>query len=116
MRESLKNQDGIRGTFSGTVARFGTKSAYRGAPIPTVLLQDVKDASGKVVTDHLWMTVGLQIQRLSLQIGEKVFFDARVTQYEKGYKGYREDVYDAPIEVDYRLSNPTKVRKVVEHA
>lgn len=111
MREALKEQEGIRGTFRGTVARFGTKSAYRGAPLPTLMLSDVKDATGKVVTDHLWLTIGVQIKRLDLQIGDTVVFDARVTQYEKGYKGYREDVYDAPIELDYRLSNPTKVRK-----
>jgi hypothetical protein len=29
--------------------------------------------------------------------------------YEKGYKGYREDVYDAPVKTDYKLERPTKV-------
>lgn len=112
MRELLKEQEGVRGTFSGIVDRFGTKPAYRGPAIPTLMLKDVKDSAGKVVTDHLWMTQGKQIQSLALQIGDEIMFDARVTEYEKGYKGYREDVYDAPIEIDYRLSNPTKVRKV----
>lgn len=114
MREALRDQEGVRGTFSGTVARFGTKSAYRGAPIPTLMLRDVKDASGKAVCDHLWMTQGKQLKALNLQIDDEVVFDARVTQYEKGYRGYREDVYDAPIGVDYRLSNPTKVRRKTE--
>jgi|SRR5579862_1443914 len=114
MREVLKEQEGIRSTFRGTVARFGTKPAYRGYPIPTVMLSDVKDKTGKVVADHIWFVIGVQMQRLNLQVGDEVIFDARVTEYEKGYKGYREDVYDAPIEVDYRLSNPTKVRKVTE--
>ena len=38
-------------------------------------------------------------------------FHARVTCYEKGYKGYREDVYK-PMKIDYRLSNPTKISKI----
>lgn len=111
MRVRLKEQEGIRGTFSGTVARFGTKPAYRGPAIPTVMLKDVKDKVGKIVTDHLWMVQGKQLLALHLQLGDEVVFDARVTEYEKGYKGYREDVYDAPLETDYRLSHPTKVRK-----
>ena len=31
--------------------------------------------------------------------------------YEKGYKGYRDDVYK-PIELDYKLSHPTKIEKI----
>ena len=112
MREALQHIEGVRSTFRGTVDRFGTKPAYRGAAIPTIMLRDVTDKTGKVVTDHLWMVVGKQLQALHLQIGEVVEFDARVTEYEKGYKGHRDDVYDAPIETDYRLSNPTKVHRV----
>lgn len=37
---------------------------------------------------------------------------ARVSIYEKGYKGYRNDVFDRPIEKDYRLSRPTKIKKI----
>ncbi len=40
-----------------------------------------------------------------------ISFHARVTCYEKGYKGYREDVYK-PMKIDYRLSNPTKMSKI----
>lgn len=111
MREGLQAQEGIRATFRGTVARFGTKTAYRGPDIPTVMFKDVTDKSGTVVTDHIWFILGKQMARLNLQEGDMVEFDARVTEYVKGYKGYREDVYKA-LEVDYRLSNPTKVRKV----
>lgn len=114
MREALQQIEGVRSTFRGIVDRYGTKPAYRGPAIPTLMLRDVTDKTGKVVTDHLWMVVGKQLQALQLQIGEVVEFDARVTEYEKGYKGYREDVYDAPIEIDYRLSNPTRVHRVNE--
>ena len=35
--------------------------------------------------------------------------DACVTAYMKGYKGRRDDVFEAPIERDYQLSRPTKI-------
>lgn len=113
MREQLKALEGVRGTFTGTVARFGTKKAYRGYPIPTIMLSEVRDAGGKIVTDHLWFKVGKQMEALELKTGEVVVFDARVTQYEAGYRGRREDVYDAPLRTDYRLSNPTKIHRQI---
>lgn len=42
-------------------------------------------------------------------IGGIVEFDVRVTTYEKGYKGYRDDVYDAAVKTDYKLKRSTKV-------
>jgi hypothetical protein len=111
MRKLMQAREGERGAFSGKVERFGTKTAYRGPDIPTVLLVDVRDASGALMTDHLWMTAGKQIAALSLTEGDTVEFEARITSYEKGYFGYREDVYKS-AETDYRLSNPTKVRKI----
>ena len=51
-----------------------------------------------------------------MQRRDVIAFQARVTAYEKGYKGYRKDVYK-PIEIDYRLSNPTKLpRSLVQAA
>jgi hypothetical protein len=34
-------------------------------------------------------------------------FDARATDYIKGYQGHRE-VYDAPVSRDWKLERPTK--------
>jgi len=111
MRKLLKQQEGRRGEFRGNVAQFGTKSAFRGPDLLTMMLKDVKDETGQIVTDHLWMTVGKQLSQLSVQVGEEIVFVARVTRYEKGYKGFREDVFAAPPSTDYRLSYPTKVRR-----
>ena len=111
MRKELKKQLGQRGCYSAVVSKFGSKKNWHGFPEPTVMLANVRDADGKIVCDHLWLKVGKRIESLSLNIGDVVTFEARVTEYEKGYKGYREDVY-APIETDYRLSNPTKLKVV----
>lgn len=112
MREELKSREGKRGKFSGTVARFGQKAAYKGAPIVTVLLRDVRDEQGTQVTDHLWFTVRKQLRELGLAPGDKVEFMARVMPYLKGYRGRREDD-DLPAPgIDYGLRNPTQIKKV----
>jgi len=112
MREQLKERNGRRGKFSGTVDRFGSKKAYKGPPIPTVCLVDIQDESGKQVADHVWMTIGKQLSELKLNQGDKIQFVARVLPYTKGYKG-RRDLDDAPlVSIDYRLSHGTQFRKL----
>lgn len=107
MRKKLQAINGQRMRFTAVIERFGEKSAFRGYPIPTVLLKHVKIiATGVEVADHLWFTKGKSWA--ACVVGDTVEFDARVTTYLKGYKGYREDVYDAPIEMDYKLERPTR--------
>jgi len=110
MRQELEKRDGERTTFHGTFARFGSKRGWKG-DLPTVLFQDIRTPTGEPICDHLWMNLTKGIAALDLQIGDVVQFDARVQEYEKGYKG-RRDVYDAPISIDYKLSHPTRLVKV----
>jgi hypothetical protein len=112
MRKELARKEGSRETFTGAFVRFGFKSAYRGRDKPTLLLRDVKQADGKIVTDHLWFNLTKEFERAGLSEDDVVQFDARVKRYEKGYKGWRDDVYDRPISTDYKLSHPTKVKVV----
>ena len=110
MREELKKINGKRLRFTAVVERFGQKSAFRGNPIPTVLLKEVRIVgTDDIVTDHLWFTKGKSWD--DTFVGGVVEFDARVGVYEKGYKGYRDDV-DNPVHSDYRLERPTKVTVV----
>ena len=114
MREQLAKLHGARRRFQGIFVRFGTKSGYKG-PLTTILLKDVVDvASSKLVSDHLWFTMGKQFEGLDLKEGDVVRFNARVTEYEKGYKGRQdEDAYNyKPIQRDYRLSFPTQFIKM----
>src|SRR5258706_13691649 len=57
MRKELQQINGIRHRFIATFVRFGSKAAYKGPPIKTLLFSDVKDKGGKVYTDHLWFTI-----------------------------------------------------------
>lgn len=111
MRSVLKKYLGLRFKVYAEVDKFGQKSAYRGLPKTTILLKDIKDENGVTLTDHLWLTVGKRIDKHSLTPGDLIEFDGRVTEYVKGYQGSRWGVY-APIEKDYRLSNPTRIRKI----
>lgn len=88
MRKNLKKigtQE--RHTFTGTFVRYGSKSGYKGI-IETLLLKDIKNANDKLVADHLWFTKTKGFAQYDLKEGDVLQFDARVSKYIKGYKGY----------------------------
>lgn len=116
MREALAPHHLRRLTFTGTFVRVGTKPGWKGKVVQTLLLRDIKDDAGNVLTDHLWFNLTREFATLDLQEGDEVKFDARVTRYLKGYRGRREDelAFDKPPTWDYRLSHPTHVRKLTE--
>lgn len=105
-----------RRRFIGIVSRFGFKTVYGGHVRPTVLLKDVRLAEegihGTVLTDHLWFEKGVQCEELGCGEGDLIAFDARVSDYIKGYRGWRDDVYGKPVRRDYRLGRPTKFAKL----
>ena len=83
-----------RHVFTATFIRFGFRDGYKG-PVKTILLQDVL-LDGKVVTDHLWFDLTKGFKNADLLPGDVVEFCARVSIYEKGYKGYRNNVFGRP--------------------
>jgi hypothetical protein len=106
-RQELQKRDGTRFRCRAVVARFGTKAAFKGPPIPTILLREVVDAdTGTLLTDHLWFTCGKW--SATLVAGDIFEFEARAADYIKGYQGRRDDVY-APVGRDWKLQRPTKV-------
>ncbi len=54
MRELLKNLDGRRITVTAKVERFGSKTAFKGPPLKTILLTDLRGTANEVLADHLW--------------------------------------------------------------
>lgn len=114
MRKELGKLANKRIKVFAEVDRFGKKHAYRGYNKDTVCLINVKDEYGNELCDHLWLVIGKQLKDLNINTGDKISFEARSKSYWKGYKGHREDV-DRPIVKDYKLSNPTKFVKIVNH-
>ena len=112
MRKKLGELNNQRLRFKAKFIRFGFKNAYRGPDLVTLLLEDVSLFDDKeILSSHLWMNETKEIKSLNLQPGDYISFDARVTKYEKGYRGRREDVFKNPS-WDYRLSYPTKIRRI----
>lgn len=105
MREKLANVEGLRTEWTATFKRYGTKPAYKGPPLKTVLLVEIKDAAGAQVADHLWMNYTNEFRELHLEPGEEIRFCARVAPYLKGY-GAPEDKA-----LDFKLSRPTNIRR-----
>lgn len=92
-RKELGKRDGKRFRCRAVVERFGSKAAYRGPPIQTILLRNVVDANtGASLAEHLWFTSGKWSRGLA--VGDVFEFEARAAEYVKGYQGRRE-VYDA---------------------
>lgn len=111
MRNKLKAMTSAeRHTFVATVGRYGWKNGWKG-PIRTILLKNVI-TNGEVVCDHLWFTMSKGFENARLMEGDVIQFKARVGTYLKGYKGWRNDVFDKPIERDWKLQYPTDIKKV----
>lgn len=110
-RKELKSASEQRMSFIATFGRYGRKRGYGGREEKTLLLLDVLFADGRPACDHIWFTCGKSWDEASCDPGDTVTFDARVKRYEKGYAGYRDDIYK-PISTDYKLSHPTKIQKV----
>lgn len=105
IREELGKLYNKRIKVKAKVGRYGQKSAYKGGRKRTILFENVKHAkTGKILTDHIWFTVGKRIKERELIPGDRVSFHARVRGYTKGY---RKDQFD------YKLAYPTKF-KVLE--
>lgn len=112
MRKELKKINEERRTFTGMFERFGIKNGFKG-PEKTILLISIKDSENKIVAEHLWFNYTKGFQKLGeLKEGDVIKFNARVKKYEKGYKGYRDDVLYSPIKTDYKLSHPSKITKL----
>ena len=113
MRKDLKkigSQE--RHTYTGVFVRYGFKNGYKG-PIETLLLKDIKDSAGNIISDHLWFNKTKGFAKYDLKKGDVLKFDARVSSYQKGYKGYDEWTrIERPVETDYKLSYPTKIELV----
>lgn len=107
MRVELKKIENRRDKFHGVFEKYGSKSNWKGYQETTVLMKDIKDTNGKIVSDHLWFNLTKGFEKLGqINSGDVIYFEARVKPYTKGYVNYRKGIDDRVT--DYRLSHPTK--------
>lgn len=111
MRKVLQNINEKRTTFIGKFKRYGTKTNWNGFPEKTILLINITDKNGKFMTDHIWFSLTNGFEKLGeLKEGDAIQFDARIKEYVKGY--VRESEFIDERELDYKLNNPTKIKKL----
>jgi len=111
MRINLQGCVGRRMTFTGLFWQYGAFCNRRGAG-RTILLRAVRDLNGKEFADHVWInyTAGFDIIG-EFQRGDLVQFEATVSEYVRGYLGEKiEDRLKHPLQIDYRLKYPRKVK------
>jgi hypothetical protein len=110
MRRKLADEEGKRKKFKAVFDRVGKKVNYKGYSEETILLKKIIDLeSQRVVADHVWFNYTRGFIKASLKPQDEVEFEARVTEYRKGYvnRNYKIDKSTK----DFKLSNPTKIKK-----
>lgn len=110
MRKELAAQAGERKKFKATFSRIGKKTNFKGYREDTILLNDVREAeTDKFVADHLWFSYTQGFEKVILTAGTVLEFEARVKKYSKGYVN---KALHLNQRTDYKLSHPTKIKKL----
>lgn len=110
MRKALAAQAGARKKFRAIFSRIGKKTNFKGYSEETILLKDVREAdTNQPVADHLWFNYTQGFEKLLLTEGMILEFEARVKKYSKGYVN---KALHLNQRTDYKLSRPTKIKKV----
>jgi hypothetical protein len=105
--------EGQRLTVTGTVLRLSTRRDWAGIRIPTVMLGQVKDTNGQLLTDHVWLPVGKRLALAELHLGDIVQFSARVLPYRRGLA--RTPGEPLRFSEDSKLGYVTGVQVLVRH-
>lgn len=111
MRTEMKELYEKRMKFTAVFKRFGSKINWHGYPEETILLTNVTDMNENQITDHIWFSYTKGFQKIGeLKEGDKIEFFARVRNYVKGYVRHSDYIDNRTI--DYKLNNPTKIRRI----
>ena len=116
-RQEMQQFEEQRFRVRGIFERYGRKSGWKGREERTLLLRSVVKVNDETaLCDHLWFNLTKGFAALgNLAEGDIIELDARVKMYWKGYFGRRDDIdlmLDKPPTISYKLSHPTKIRKV----
>jgi hypothetical protein len=111
MRKRLAASEGERKKFRGTFSRVGKKINYQGYSEDTILLNNIIDAeTSTVVADHIWFSFTKGFEKIKLEEGSMLEFEARIKEYSKGYVNKQYGINNR--KKDYKLSHPTKIKLI----
>lgn len=86
MRNTLMNYVGTENKFEGVIQRWGSYYEQNsGKVIATVVIEDVRDSEGTFITNHAWLKVNKSLLKIrkDSNVGDKIRFEAYVTDYSK---------------------------------
>lgn len=111
MRKKLAEEVGARKKVIGVFAHYGKKVNYKGYSEETVLVEQIVDAeTNQVMCDHLWFSLTKGFEKLKLTKGDVLQFDARIKEYQKGYKNRAYKINNTSK--DFKLSHPANISLV----
>ena len=108
MRAKLAQEKDVRKKFYATFSRLGKKANYKGYSEDTILLVNVTDAETQErLADHVWFSYTKGFEKIKLDEGTVIEFEARIKQYQKGYVNPKLGMKKRTV--DFKLSHPTKI-------
>jgi hypothetical protein len=110
-RKALGASEGETCQYTGEFVRTDSRQDYISG-VHTILLKDITDETGQIVTDHQWFNMAKGFEQADLKLGDLVEFRATVKKYIKGYESKWENILYKPTKADYVLSRPTNIRKL----
>jgi len=107
------NLQGLNGKDVDMTAQFcGFFSCRRnGRMFRSALLHSVRNASGRMLTDHVWVRKPWAFEIAGVEEGGCIAFTGSIQEYVKGFHG--EDVeqrIENPPQIDYGVANPRDVK------
>lgn len=104
MRNELKNYVNKDNTFSAVVVRIGTrKSRKTGKLLATMLVRQLKDVQGNLITDHMWLDIVPELAKLHPLYGDIIEFNGTTEFYIKGSCNRRKYYNTGRMYVDYQI-------------
>lgn len=93
MRKTLMSYVGTENKFEGVIQKWSYYFEQNsGKAIATVVIEDVKDSEGTYITNHAWLKVNKSLLKIrkDSNVGDKIKFEAYVTDYSKkgGFTDY----------------------------
>jgi hypothetical protein len=109
MKKRIKKIKKERKNFIGIFENHYIEDDFFGNKIHKIVFSNVTDSDGNLIKDRQEFIYSNDFIKNSLNIGDIVYFDARIVKDTKGYLGSRKNINNDNLEI--RLLRPTKILK-----
>lgn len=109
MRTELKKLANRRCRFVGTYQATIDHWNWKGEAHDSVLLTNIYDTEGELLTGHTWIQDTFAFGNLRLHKGHRISFIGEVQEYMKGCRGMRRSQNNKKRSVDYTVGHISDV-------